>query len=130
MPTYEYACKECGHHIEVVQSFTDDALTECAQCGGELRKVFGSIGFVLKGSGFYKNDTRPVQRSDHETGKGNEGAKESTKSNASSGAGESTAVSKDGDTSTSSSDKQNTPTASPDKSPTGSPSSPKSSISA
>ena len=58
MPTYEYACKSCGEHLEVVQSFKDDALTECPNCGGDLKKVFGNIGIVFKGSGFYKNDSR------------------------------------------------------------------------
>ena len=58
MPTYEYACKGCGEHLEIVQSFKDDALTECANCGGPLRKVFGSIGITFKGSGFYKTDSR------------------------------------------------------------------------
>ena len=59
MPTYEYACTSCGEHLEVVQSFRDEALTECPACGGPLRKVFGSIGVVFKGSGFYKTDSRP-----------------------------------------------------------------------
>ena len=58
MPTYEYACRECGEHLEVVQKFTDDALTECPACHGSLRKVFGTIGIAFKGSGFYKNDSR------------------------------------------------------------------------
>jgi putative FmdB family regulatory protein len=58
MPTYEYRCKECGEHLEVVQAFTDDALTECPNCGGLLRKVFGNIGITFKGSGFYKTDSR------------------------------------------------------------------------
>lgn len=58
MPTYEYRCKDCGEHLEVVQSFSDDALTECPNCGGNLRKVFGSIGIAFKGSGFYKTDSR------------------------------------------------------------------------
>jgi putative FmdB family regulatory protein len=58
VPTYEYSCKSCGEHLEVVQSFKDDALTVCPNCGGDLRKVFGSIGIVFKGSGFYKNDSR------------------------------------------------------------------------
>jgi putative FmdB family regulatory protein len=58
MPTYEYRCKECGEHLEVVQAFTDDALTECPNCGGLLRKVFGNIGITFKGSGFYKTDNR------------------------------------------------------------------------
>lgn len=58
MPTYEYSCKDCGEQLEVVQSFTDDALTVCPSCGGELKKVFGNIGIVFKGSGFYKTDSR------------------------------------------------------------------------
>ena len=58
VPTYEYACKHCGEHLEVVQSFRDDPLTDCPHCGGELRKVFGAIGIAFKGSGFYKNDSR------------------------------------------------------------------------
>ena len=58
MPTYQYACTECGHGFETVQSFTDDALTECPQCAGRLRKVFNSVGIVFKGSGFYRTDSR------------------------------------------------------------------------
>lgn len=58
MPTYEYACRSCGQHVEVVQSFTDPPLTTCPHCAGELRKVFGNVGIVLKGSGFYKTDSR------------------------------------------------------------------------
>ena len=58
MPTYEYACKSCGEHLEVVQSFKDAPLTECAACHGELRKVFHSIGIAFKGTGFYKTDSR------------------------------------------------------------------------
>jgi putative FmdB family regulatory protein len=58
MPTYEYSCKSCGQHLEVVQSFKDHALTRCPNCGGDLKKVFGNIGIMFKGSGFYKNDSR------------------------------------------------------------------------
>ncbi|MHB8505747.1 MAG: FmdB family zinc ribbon protein [Acidimicrobiales bacterium] len=58
MPTYEYRCKDCGEHLEVVQSFKDDPLTECPNCAGDLRKVFGNIGIAFKGSGFYKTDSR------------------------------------------------------------------------
>lgn len=58
MPTYEYACKACGEHLEVVQSFNDNALTQCPACGGDLRKVFGNIGIAFKGSGFYRTDSR------------------------------------------------------------------------
>ncbi|MGH3577170.1 MAG: FmdB family zinc ribbon protein, partial [Mycobacterium sp.] len=62
MPTYEYRCKSCGEHLEVVQAFTDDALTACPACGGQLRKVFGSIGIAFKGSGFYRNDSRAAAK--------------------------------------------------------------------
>jgi putative FmdB family regulatory protein len=58
VPTYQYACTECGHDLEAVQSFTDDALIECPVCHGRLRKVFGAVGIVFKGSGFYRNDSR------------------------------------------------------------------------
>ncbi len=58
MPTYQYACTECGHDFEAVQSFSDDALAECPVCHGRLRKVFGAVGIVFKGSGFYRNDSR------------------------------------------------------------------------
>jgi len=64
MPTYEYACKSCGEHLEVVQSFKDDPLTTCPNCSGELRKVFGSIGIAFKGSGFYKTDSRGPAKSE------------------------------------------------------------------
>ena len=58
MPTYQYACTECGERLEAVQSFSDPALTVCPACQGKLRKVFNSVGIVFKGSGFYRNDSR------------------------------------------------------------------------
>ena len=58
MPTYQYACTECGRQHEAVQSFSDPALTECPACHGRLRKVYGAVGVVFKGSGFYKTDSR------------------------------------------------------------------------
>ncbi len=58
MPTYQYACKECGHAFEQVQAFSDDALTTCPVCAGSLRKVFNAVGVVFKGSGFYRTDSR------------------------------------------------------------------------
>ena len=58
MPTYAYACRSCGHAFDAVQSFSDDALTVCPECGGELRKRYGSIGVTFNGSGFYRNDSR------------------------------------------------------------------------
>jgi putative FmdB family regulatory protein len=58
VPTYQYACTACHERLEAVQSFTDAPLTECAACGGTLRKVFSAVGVVFKGSGFYKTDSR------------------------------------------------------------------------
>lgn len=58
MPTYSYACTECANRFDAVQAFSDDALTECPQCSGRLRKLFGKVGVVFKGSGFYRTDSR------------------------------------------------------------------------
>ena len=58
MPTYQYTCTACGEPLEVVQSFTDDALTVCPACGGQLRKLYNAVGIVFKGSGFYRTDSR------------------------------------------------------------------------
>ena len=58
MPTYQYACTDCGDKSEVVQRFTDEPLTVCSVCGGKLRKVFSPVGIVFKGSGFYRTDSR------------------------------------------------------------------------
>ena len=58
MPTYQYACTECDHRFDAVQSFTDSALTECPECHGRLRKLYGNVGVVFKGSGFYRTDSR------------------------------------------------------------------------
>jgi putative FmdB family regulatory protein len=58
MPTYQYACTECGHQFEQFQRFSDDALTECPECTGRLRKLFNAVGVVFKGSGFYRTDSR------------------------------------------------------------------------
>lgn len=58
MPTYQYACRDCDNHFEQVQAFSDPSLTVCPNCGGHLRKVYGSVGVVFKGSGFYRTDSR------------------------------------------------------------------------
>ncbi|TYP86190.1 putative FmdB family regulatory protein [Blastococcus xanthinilyticus] len=60
VPTYQYACTnpEGKHQFEVVQSFTDAAVSECPECGAPVRKVYGSVGVVFKGSGFYRTDSR------------------------------------------------------------------------
>jgi putative FmdB family regulatory protein len=63
VPTYQYACTECGHGFDQVQSFSDPALTVCPECGGQLRKVFSAAGVVFKGSGFYRTDSRSTSSS-------------------------------------------------------------------
>ncbi len=102
MPTYSYACTECDNRFDAVQAFTDDALTRCPKCSGRLRKLFGSVGVVFKGSGFYRNDSRETKsggaKSDAaakssdagnggDSGKGSEAAKTTTTSDSSSGSG-------------------------------------------
>lgn len=57
MPTYSYRCTECTEAFDIVQSFTDEALTECPACGKRLRKVFSAVGIAFKGSGFYRTDS-------------------------------------------------------------------------
>ncbi|VXC16271.1 FmdB family zinc ribbon protein [Nocardioides sp. AX2bis] len=86
MPTYQYACTECGHRFEQVQSFSDDALTECPQCQGRLRKLFNAVGVVFKGSGFYRNDSREAAgKNGSSTSAGATGEKSGEKSGAASG---------------------------------------------
>ncbi len=58
MPTYAYACTSCGHRFDAVQSFSDATLTECPECGGALRKQYGSVGVTFNGGGFYRTDSR------------------------------------------------------------------------
>ena len=60
MPTYQYVCTspEVKHEFEVVQSFSDPAVATCPECGAPVRKVYGSVGVVFKGSGFYRTDSR------------------------------------------------------------------------
>jgi putative FmdB family regulatory protein len=63
VPTYAYACKDCSHAFDIVQSFTDSTLTSCPECQGSLRKKFNSVGVVFKGSGFYRTDSRDAKGS-------------------------------------------------------------------
>lgn len=120
MPTYEYACRSCGEHLEVVQSFKDEALTECPACQGELRKVFSAAGIIFKGSGWHVKD---YSSSSAGTSAGGSGAKDgastkdgagssdsssssgSSESSSSSGSSSSSSGSSDGGSSTSSSSK-------------------------
>ena len=93
MPTYEYACTECGDRTEVVQSISDAPLTTCTVCGGQLRKVFSPVGIVFKGSGFYRTDSRgkPAKTDGDKTKKP---AETTSKSSSSDGGGSSTSTSK------------------------------------
>ena len=83
MPTYQYACTECSHSFEQFQSFSEDALTECPECHGRLRKLFNAVGVVFKGSGFYRTDSRASNGSN---GSGSSEGKSETKSDAKSDA--------------------------------------------
>ena len=58
VPTYQYSCTQCGEPLEVQQAFSDDPLTTCPSCGGQLRKVYNAVGVVFKGAGFYRTDSR------------------------------------------------------------------------
>jgi putative FmdB family regulatory protein len=89
VPTYQYACTRCAHALEVVQSFTDEALTECPVCAGRLRKVFSAVGVVFKGSGFYRTDSRTAAASSGDGGTKTETKTESTSAANTSSAGES-----------------------------------------
>jgi putative FmdB family regulatory protein len=72
MPTYEYVCRNCGHLFEIVQSMRDDPLTECPECGGELRKVFAAPSISFKGSGFYATDHGKKSKAAGERSEGKE----------------------------------------------------------
>ncbi|WP_431842831.1 FmdB family zinc ribbon protein [Calidifontibacter indicus] len=87
MPTYSYACKNCGHQFDIVQAFSDNALTDCPECGGQLRKVFNSVGVVFKGSGFYRTDSRGGSSSSTPAGTSSNGSSTSS----SNGSGDSAA---------------------------------------
>jgi putative FmdB family regulatory protein len=77
VPTYQYACTACDERLEVVQKFTDDPMTECPACTGQLRKVFSAVGIVFKGSGFYRTDNRPAGKDGQGQGQEGKGRKES-----------------------------------------------------
>ncbi len=98
MPTYQYACTECGHAFEQFQSFSDDALTVCPECEGRLRKVFNAVGVVFKGSGFYRTDSRGKDASSTPA---TAGASASSSSESSSSTSTTTSTSSTGSSSTS-----------------------------
>jgi putative FmdB family regulatory protein len=112
VPTYQYACKACGHQFEQVQSFTDAALTECPECAGQLRKLYGSVGVVFKGSGFYRTDSRAKSSESSSSEKKESSEKKSSEKKESSAAKESSSSgSADKSPSTSSSSGTTTPAA-------------------
>lgn len=86
MPTYAYRCSDCGHAFDIYQSFSDSALTECPECGGTLRKVFGSLGVTFNGSGFYRTDSRAGAKGSSSAGTGGSGTDSSSSSSTGSGA--------------------------------------------
>ncbi|MBD0322445.1 MAG: FmdB family transcriptional regulator [Aldersonia sp.] len=84
MPTYSYACTQCDNRFDIVQSFTDDALTSCPECTGKLRKLFNTVGIVFKGSGFYRTDSRSGSSSSESSSSGSsEGSSTKTESSGS-----------------------------------------------
>jgi putative FmdB family regulatory protein len=109
MPTYQYACTQCGEHLEVVQKFSDEPLTECPACAGTLRKVFSPVGVVFKGSGFYKTDSRTTSKtsssSDKTETKSSETKSSETKSSETKSSETTTTKSDSGGSGTKSSDK-------------------------
>jgi putative FmdB family regulatory protein len=93
VPTYQYACTECGHAFEQFQSFSDDALTQCPECDGRLRKVFNAVGVVFKGSGFYRTDSRESSSAAPAAKSGGAGEKSSSSTEKSSSTASSTSSS-------------------------------------
>ena len=40
MPIYEYKCKNCGHHFEVLQRISEEPLSACPECKkNTLKKI-------------------------------------------------------------------------------------------
>ncbi|MFF4547468.1 FmdB family zinc ribbon protein [Streptomyces sp. NPDC001435] len=103
MPTYQYQCTECGEGLEAVQKFTDDALTECPNCAGRLKKVFSAVGIVFKGSGFYRNDSRGSSSSSSPASKSSSSSSSSASTGSTSSSNSSASDPKPSSSSTSSS---------------------------
>lgn len=93
MPTYSYACTQCDNRFDIVQSFTDEALSVCSECSGKLRKLFNSVGIVFKGSGFYRTDSRGGSSTASEPAKSDSGAGSSASSSDSGSASSSSTAS-------------------------------------
>jgi putative FmdB family regulatory protein len=63
VPVYCYKCFDCEHYAEIKQSFTDNPLSECPECGGDFRRVIRDIGVIFKGSGFHTTDYKSSRKS-------------------------------------------------------------------
>ncbi|MEH3134208.1 MAG: FmdB family transcriptional regulator [Mycolicibacterium neoaurum] len=113
MPTYSYACTECDNRFDVVQAFSDDALTACPKCNGRLRKLFGKVGVVFKGSGFYRTDSRDSSKSSSSSAKssGDSSSSSSSDSGSSSSSTSSSSSSSSSSSTSTSSSSSSTPAA-------------------
>ena len=119
MPTYQYACtnEACGANFERVQSFTDDPVSVCPECTGRVRKVYGSVGVVFKGSGFYRNDSRDTKsstvksNSESSSSASSDSSSSSSSTDKSSSAGAGTSKSDSGSASKSSGSESKSPSA-------------------
>jgi len=72
MPIYDYRCDHCGHVFSAVQSFKDDALDKCPNCGKKPRRLLSTPAIVFKGSGWYKTDSRPGAKSSDSSSSGSD----------------------------------------------------------
>jgi putative FmdB family regulatory protein len=81
MPIYEYSCKKCGAHMEVMQKISDKPLARHAKCGGKLEKEWSRTGFQFKGTGWYVTDYAG-KKSDAKEGKESREGKDSKESKA------------------------------------------------
>ena len=102
MPTYSYQCTQCGDKFDIVQKFTDDALSTCEKCDGKLRKLFNSVGIVFKGSGFYRTDSRSGSTTASEPAKAEASSSSSSSNSSSDGSSSSSSSSSTSSTATSS----------------------------
>lgn len=62
MPTYEYQCGTCGNRFDKYQSFSDEPVKICPECGNSVKKVVSAAGIIFKGSGWYINDSKPESK--------------------------------------------------------------------
>src|SRR6478672_5248769 len=101
VPTYSYACTECDHRFDAVQSFSDDSLTVCPECQGRLRKVFNAVGVVFKGGGFYRTDSRSSSSDSGSSGGSSSGSSSDSSGGSSSSGSSSSGSSSSGSSSSS-----------------------------